>query len=88
MSCLCQLVAGVAHDINNPVTFIYGNLTPASEYIQNLMKLLALYQQHYPQPVPDIQAETEAIDLDFLVEDLPKMLSSMKMGADRIREID
>lgn len=87
MSSLGQLVAGVAHEINNPVTFIYGNLTPASQYIEDLLHLLALYQQHYPQPVPKIQAEIEVIDVDFLVEDLPKILSSMKMGANRIREI-
>ncbi|HAA33260.1 MAG TPA: hypothetical protein DCE56_42995, partial [Cyanobacteria bacterium UBA8553] len=79
--------AGVAHEINNPVTFIYGNLTPASQYIEGLLYLLTLYQQHYPQPAAEIQAEREAIDIDFLVEDLPKILSSMKMGANRIREI-
>ena len=87
MSSLGQLVAGVAHEINNPVTFIYGNLTPATQYIEGLLYLLTLYQQHYPQPAEEIQAEREAIDIDFLVEDLPKILSSMKMGANRIREI-
>jgi signal transduction histidine kinase len=87
MSSLGQLVAGVAHEINNPVTFIYGNLTPAREYIHNLLRLVRLYQQHYPHPRPEIQAEIEAIDLEFLAEDLPKTLGSMKIGADRIREI-
>ncbi|MBH8561348.1 amino acid permease [Nostoc sp. CENA67] len=87
MSSLGQLVAGVAHEINNPVNFIYGNLTPASEYIQDLLKLLLLYQQHYPNPVVEIQEEAEAIDIDFLLQDLPQLLTSMKVGAQRIKEI-
>lgn len=87
MSSLGQLVAGVAHEINNPVNFIYGNLSHANEYTQDLLKLLQLYQEHYPQPAPAIRAEAEAIDLEFLVEDLPKLLTSMKVGADRIQKI-
>jgi signal transduction histidine kinase len=87
MSSLGQLVAGVAHEINNPVNFIYGNITHAEEYIQDLLRLLQRYQQYYPNPVSQVQAELEAIDIDFLLEDLPKILDSMKLGTDRIRQI-
>ncbi|MBD1821105.1 PAS domain-containing protein [Cyanobacteria bacterium FACHB-DQ100] len=87
MSSLGQLVAGVAHEINNPVSFIYSNLKPAQEYIHDLLHLIELYQQCYPQPPSVIQAEIEAIDLDFLTTDLPKLLTSMENGAERIRGI-
>ncbi|UBF25387.1 PAS domain S-box protein [Kovacikia minuta CCNUW1] len=87
MSSLGQLVAGVAHEINNPVNFIYGNLNHADGYIQDLLDLIALYQQHYSNPVSTIQLKIDEIDLDFVIEDLPKLLSSMRMGADRIQKI-
>ncbi|WP_448600543.1 trifunctional serine/threonine-protein kinase/ATP-binding protein/sensor histidine kinase [Thermoleptolyngbya sp.] len=87
ISQLGQLVAGVAHEVNNPVSFIAGNLAHASRYIEDLVEHLALYQQHYAQPVAAIQDHAEAIDLEFLLEDLPKMVNSMKLGTDRIRDI-
>lgn len=87
MSSLGQMVAGVAHEINNPVNFIYANLDYASRYIQDLLDLVMLYQREIPQPPATITAKIEAIDLAFLEEDLPKLLNSMKMGSDRIREI-
>ncbi len=87
MSSLGQMVAGVAHEINNPVSFIYGNISYASQYIRDLLQLVELYQKHYPQPVVEVQECIDNIDLEFLREDLLKILSSMKMGADRIREI-
>lgn len=87
MSSLGQLVAGIAHEINNPVNFIYGNLGHANNYTHDLLNILNLYRIHYPNPVAEIQDEAEAIDLDFLVEDLPSLLSSMKVGAERIRKI-
>ncbi|WP_375499367.1 sensor histidine kinase [uncultured Nostoc sp.] len=87
MSSLGQLVAGMAHEINNPVNFIYANLKPANDYTQDLLRLLRLYQKHYPSPVTEIQYESKEIDLDFLLEDLPKLLSSMEVGAVRIQTI-
>ncbi|MDX2211973.1 MAG: ATP-binding protein [Oculatellaceae cyanobacterium bins.114] len=87
MSSLGQMVAGVAHEINNPVNFIYGNVNYASEYTHDLLSLVDLYQQHYPVPDPAIQAKINAIDLEFIVEDLSKVLSSMRLGAERIRAI-
>lgn len=87
MSSLGQLVAGVAHEINNPVNFIHGNLAHVQQYTQDLLGFLHLYQRHYPHTLPEIEAEAEAIDLEFLQEDLPKMLSSMQLGTNRIRQI-
>lgn len=86
MSSLGQLVAGIAHEINNPVNFIYGNLCHAEEYIQDLVKIINLYQS-YCQSSTEIEAEIERIGLDFLLEDLPKLMTSMNVGAERIREI-
>ncbi len=87
MSSLGQLVAGVAHEINNPVNFIYGNINHVSEYAQDLLGILDLYLQNCPNPDPEIRDRAEEIDLEFLTEDLPKTLSSMKIGIDRIRQI-
>ena len=87
MSSLGQLVAGVAHEINNPVNFIYGNLTYAGEYIADLQKLVRLYQEYYPDPVVPVRTHIDAIDLDFLMQDLPRLFSSMQVGAERIRHI-
>ena len=87
MSSLGQMIAGIAHEINNPVNFIYGNLSHASHYVTELSRLLKLYQQHYPEPVSEIREAAAEMEVDFLVEDLSKMLSSMQVGTDRIRQI-
>ncbi|MEH2166463.1 MAG: GAF domain-containing protein [Nostoc sp.] len=87
MSGLGQLVAGVAHEINNPVNFIYGNLCHATDYTEQLLEILRLYQLHYPHPHTEISTAIKAIDFEFLVEDLPKIMTSMQVGTDRIRSI-
>lgn len=87
MSSLGQMVAGIAHEINNPVNFIHANLQYAHEYAEDLLELVQLYQQQYPHPTPLIQKQIERIDIGFLSEDFYKILSSMKMGTERIRKI-
>ncbi|MBE9184055.1 GAF domain-containing protein [Microcoleus sp. LEGE 07076] len=87
MSSLGQMVAGVAHEINNPVNFIYGNLTYCEQYVKDILDLLRLYQKQYPEPGAEILEKSEEIDIDFVVPDLLKILSSMESGAERIRNI-
>ncbi|MEZ2225050.1 PAS domain S-box protein [Microcoleus sp.] len=87
MSSLGLLIAGVAHEINNPISFISCNLGHLNNYTQDLLHILELYQQQYPEPAAEIQAEAEAIELDFIAEDLPQILSSMNVGVERISQI-
>ncbi|MBE8991418.1 sensor histidine kinase [Nostoc sp. LEGE 12450] len=87
MSSLGRMVAGIAHEINNPVNFIYGNLDPAIQYVEDLLALLQTYRQEVPNPPLAVQAYATEIDAEFLEEDLPKLLHSMKFGADRVRQI-
>jgi two-component system, NtrC family, sensor kinase len=87
MSALGVLVAGIAHEINNPVSFIYGNLHHAHHYFQDLLKLVELYQHYYPQPVKQIQHKMKAIEFDFIKQDSDKLFESMNIGAERICQI-
>ncbi|HEY9852625.1 MAG TPA: PAS domain S-box protein [Leptolyngbyaceae cyanobacterium] len=87
MSSLGQMVAGIAHEINNPVSFIFGNIVHAEDYSQQIIQLLELYGREYPNSTANIRQKIEQIDLNYLIEDLPKLLSSMKIGASRIKDI-
>jgi len=87
MVSLGQLVAGVAHEINNPVSFIHGNLSPARTYSLDLLELIKVYQQYCPNPPAEVLDKVDAIDLDYIVEDFPKLFTSMQVGTERIVEI-
>ncbi|MGF1538308.1 MAG: ATP-binding protein [Elainellaceae cyanobacterium] len=87
MSSLGQMVAGVAHEINNPVNFIAGNLSHARKYLQDLLHILQLYQEHVPHPPPEVAAAAAAVDLDFLKEDYPRLIQSLSVGTDRLCNI-
>ncbi|WP_414529167.1 sensor histidine kinase [Nodularia chucula] len=87
MSSLGNMVGGIAHEINNPVNFIHANLGYLKTTFQELVHLLSLYQKHYPHPHPEIKAQADTIDMQFLIKDLPKIFASMEMGSNRITKI-
>ncbi|GAB1540071.1 hypothetical protein NUACC21_27400 [Scytonema sp. NUACC21] len=87
MSSLGQLVAGIAHEVNNPINFLCGNLNYVIDYTKSLLALIEKYQEYNPNPNLEIKALIQQVDLDFLKEDLPKVISSMKSGAERIQDI-
>jgi signal transduction histidine kinase len=87
MSSLGQTVAGLAHEINNPINFIYGNITHTQDYVNDLLELVRAYQKHYPDPVPEIQELMEEVEFEFISDDLAKIFHSMRTGANRIREL-
>jgi signal transduction histidine kinase len=87
MSALGNLVAGVAHEINHPISCIVGNVSAVQESINDLFDVIDLYRQHFPNANPDIEAKLEEIDLEYLRDDLPKLIRAMEGGSDRIKSI-
>lgn len=84
---LSHLVSSVVHEINNPLGCITGNITYIKDYVKDLLNLIELYQEHYPNPVDEITDEIDSMDLEYLIEDVPKLLSAMENGAERLHQI-
>ena len=87
MSSLGQLVAGIAHEINNPVNFIHGNLSHVQSYVEDMMQIIRCYQAHHPVPIQAVKDLSEDLELEYITQDLPKLIASIKSGTDRIRQI-
>jgi len=87
MSSLGKMVGGVTHEMNNAVGLVYGNVDYANDYVKDMLSLIEVYQDEYPEPTEAVEEAIEEVDLEFLVEDLEKMLQSMKNGAERMRDI-
>ncbi|MGI8932593.1 MAG: hybrid sensor histidine kinase/response regulator, partial [Phormidesmis sp.] len=87
LSALGEIVAGVAHEINNPVGCVVGNISAVQAYFDDLLQIIDLYSAAFPQPGPAIEAAIEEIDLDYIRDDLPKMITAMRDGGDRIKTI-
>ncbi|MFN6566545.1 hybrid sensor histidine kinase/response regulator [Dendronalium sp. ChiSLP03b] len=87
LSTLGELIAGIAHELNNPITFISSNIPPLQEYLAGVTYILQLYQQNYPNPTAQIMTAIEDLDLNFVLEDLPKILNSLKLGTERIQHL-
>lgn len=87
MAMLGQMVSGISHEINNPINFIYGNLPYVEEHIEAILKVLETYQSVYPSKNPSLENVLEETEIDFVLEDLPRLVESMKVGAERIREL-
>lgn len=87
MATLGQLISGIAHEINNPIGFIEGNLDLVNKGVKHLLEHLHLYQKNVPDPAAEVEENAEKIELEYLVEELPEMMDSMKIGTDRIRQL-
>ncbi len=87
MSMLGQMVAGISHEINNPINFIYGNLPYVEEHVEDLFKVLSAYQEGYPDNAEAVEEILEEVELDYVLEDLPRIMGSIKVGAERIRDL-
>ncbi len=86
MSSIGELITGIAHELNNPVSIVVGNITLAETYLQAIINHIKLYQQQFPHPGSIIEKDAEKMDIDFIIEELPQMLSSIKLASDRIKE--
>jgi signal transduction histidine kinase len=87
MTMLGQMISGISHEINNPINFIYGNLPYVDEHVEDLCSVIEAFQDAYPNPEESVEDTIEEVELDYILEDLPRIMGSMKVGAERIRDL-